>query len=576
MKCNNCNTTIPDSSNICPICGEPQVIRQTIIDAAKAGDENALTDLYYRTSNEVYNTVKFLVKDEDAAQDLLQDSYIKAFRSLDQLEDAAKFPAWIKRIAHNKAIDYLRKSRDVNFSSMSMDDDDAEIEFEDERPESLPEVVIDRGETARLIGEILDALPDDQRACITLFYYDQLSVKEIADELEIPEATVKSRLQYGRRKIEAKVRDLEKKGTKLYGLAPLPFLLLLFRLVQKGLSAPRTELLPEILEGTAAGMQAAAGSEEAAVNAGKNAIESTVNAGSKATGSSAAKAAGSAATKAAGSSAAKAAGSAAAKAAGIATAKAAGTVISGKIIAIIVAAAVVVGAAVAVPLAIQSANRANRPAPQEAVEQAPQDLPPAPEEPPVPSEPATPSEEPGTSREAEEDPSASEASDYASVFESVRAQYEDAMTGNASNPLLSEYWVVQWTADNKDQYGGVRYALHDLNGDGTPEMIMGYPEFYIPDVDTNYTIFEIYAFDRDHAVPLTPYFETKYDYINIDEDGTIATHVGNGGDPNEELYMLPPYENSSYLEHTGTRNIREDVRPKSLVLHFASILTPIN
>lgn len=88
---------------------------------------------------------------------------------------------------------------------------------------------MDRQETERLIDEILNDLPEEQRAVISMFYYEQQSVEEIAAELGVSKNTVKSRLNYGRKKVESEVRALEKKGTKLYGLAPIPFLLLLFR-----------------------------------------------------------------------------------------------------------------------------------------------------------------------------------------------------------------------------------------------------------------------------------------------------------------------------------------------------------
>ena len=77
--------------------------------------------------------------------------------------------------------------------------------------------------------EIIDTLTDEQRICVTMFYMEQMSVKEMASVLEVSENTVKSRLNYGRQKIKDKVLDLEKKGTKLYGLAPIPFFLLLLK-----------------------------------------------------------------------------------------------------------------------------------------------------------------------------------------------------------------------------------------------------------------------------------------------------------------------------------------------------------
>lgn len=88
---------------------------------------------------------------------------------------------------------------------------------------------MDQKETSRLIGEILNTLPDDQRAAVGLFYYDGMSVKEISEVLAVSENTVKSRMNYARKKIEVEVKNLEKKGTKLYNLAPIPFLLWLFK-----------------------------------------------------------------------------------------------------------------------------------------------------------------------------------------------------------------------------------------------------------------------------------------------------------------------------------------------------------
>lgn len=229
MKCFNCSAEISEGLQICPQCGANQGFTKELIDRARNNDQAAITELYNKTYSNVYYTVKALIKDEDAALDILQDSYIKAFKSLDQLKEPEKFKAWVKQIAHNRSIDYLRKTKPLLFSEIESTDSDTPLEFEDTNTDNLPEAVIDRDETSRLIREILNDLPDEQRAVISMFYYEQLSVKEIADQLGVSENTVKSRLNYGRKKIETKVLDLEKKGTKLYGLAPIPFLLLLYK-----------------------------------------------------------------------------------------------------------------------------------------------------------------------------------------------------------------------------------------------------------------------------------------------------------------------------------------------------------
>ena len=100
---------------------------------------------------------------------------------------------------------------------------------------------MDEHETARLIGEILESIPDEQRIVINLCYYQEMSYKEISATLGIPENLVRSRLNLGREKVEKQVLALEKRGTKLYGLAPIPFLLFLFR----NLDAKAAEMRPD-------------------------------------------------------------------------------------------------------------------------------------------------------------------------------------------------------------------------------------------------------------------------------------------------------------------------------------------
>ena len=109
----------------------------------------------------------------------MQDAYLKAFQNLDQLRESDKFRPWVKRIAHNRAVDFLRRAKPVLFSQMSCDSEE-NIELEDPRTGHLPEVVVDKKETARLMDQILGELSDDQRVVIVMYYYEQMSVKEIA------------------------------------------------------------------------------------------------------------------------------------------------------------------------------------------------------------------------------------------------------------------------------------------------------------------------------------------------------------------------------------------------------------
>lgn len=251
-----------------------------LIRKASAGDQDAITELYELTYSSVYKTVKSMIADEDTVLDIVQDSFIKGFQSLDQLDAPENFRAWMKRIATNKAKDYLKKKKPILFTDMASEDGE-EIDFRDDCLDHCPEEVLDRKETARLMQEILATLSEDQRLVIGMFYYEEMSVREIAETLGCSENTVKSRLNYGRKKVEVKVKELEKRGTKLYSLAPLPFLLWLFRMDAEAAEIPSGMVLEAVTAECAAAGTAAAGSAGAA-SAASTGAKAAAGAGVKA------------------------------------------------------------------------------------------------------------------------------------------------------------------------------------------------------------------------------------------------------------------------------------------------------
>ena len=179
-------------------------------------------------------------------------------------------------------------------------------------------------------------------------------------------------------------------------------------------------------------------------------------------------------------------------------------------------------------------------------------------------------ENPGDAITPEEAPTAE------SAFEEIRQGYEQCMSEGAKgdSPYL-EYSAVRWTVENIDSCGAVAYALYDVNKDGTPEMIMGYPEWAAEATDNIYTPFEIYAFDGTSAVPLTKGFVKEFDYLSIAPDGMLWTHRGNGGDPIIETYSLP--QGGSEVEYLGDLNIMEDDMPKQVDdLEYTSITDSVN
>ena len=267
-----------ESAQICPFCGSPVSVPSQAegwsccIALAKQGDQDAMASLYEKTYSQVFYTIKSMIRDDDAVFDILQDTYIKVFTHLDTFSGDSKFPSWVRQIAANTARDYLKRKRPALFTELAPEDDnDAPLEerFVDSSSENQPDMILDQAETARLIREIVDSLPEDQRAVIGMYYYQEMPVRDIAETLGTSESAVKSRLLYGRRKIEAKVQDLEKRGTKLHGLAPLPFLLWLLRGQEAQAShLPSQQILQHVLAQTAQTAQPAAAASGSASAAG--------------------------------------------------------------------------------------------------------------------------------------------------------------------------------------------------------------------------------------------------------------------------------------------------------------------
>lgn len=267
MKCYQCGTNLSEGTKSCPVCGKNQIFTPMLLQAAMNGDQEAISQLYNRTYNAVYQTVKSMIRDEDTVLDILQDSYVKAFQNMAQLRASEMFPAWMKQIAGNTAKDWLKRKKPILFTELENEDGEMMLDFEDDRTDNLPEEVMDQKETARLVGEILDSLSEEQRVVVGLFYYQQLSVKEIAEMLDCSENTVKSRLNYARKKIKLEVEDLERRGTKLYSLSPIPFMLWLFKGMRtQAAETPSTAVL-EAVQAECAGLSTGGASAGAAAQA---------------------------------------------------------------------------------------------------------------------------------------------------------------------------------------------------------------------------------------------------------------------------------------------------------------------
>jgi len=233
---------------------------------AAQGSREAFNDLYLLTRDRAFFVAYSITKDEEDALDILQDSYLKAWQRMGEFRPPWEFPAWLNRITGNTAKDFIKRRKPYLFQS-AVEDEIAPLDLQEEKDrEYIPDAAMDTAETRRLILEIVDDLPEDQRLCVLMYYYDDIPLGEIAATLEIPYGTVMSRLALARRKISNGVEALEKKGTKLYGAAPIALLIWLLR----GIAGESSKKLPPMIlkSTTAAGTTASGGVLAAKIVAG--------------------------------------------------------------------------------------------------------------------------------------------------------------------------------------------------------------------------------------------------------------------------------------------------------------------
>ena len=216
---------------------------EKLVDKAKQGDSAAFEELYSISSRQVYFTcISFLGNEEDA-KDVMQDVYITAYEKLSSLNDAEKFVPWVNRIAVNLCKKILMKK-----SAVFMEIENAADELTEENENFLPEEYITQKEKRKLVMDIMrDTLSDIQYKTVILYYFNGLSVEEIADIMECPPGTVKYRLSVARAKIKDGVDAYENKsGDKLYSVVGLPLLMRLLNEEANSIDVP--DMLHDIME----------------------------------------------------------------------------------------------------------------------------------------------------------------------------------------------------------------------------------------------------------------------------------------------------------------------------------------
>ncbi len=166
------------------------------IEKVLAGDTSAFSYLVDRYQDMVYGLALKLLRNEEDAEELAQDSFVKAFRSLRSYQQKSKFSTWLYRITYNGCISFLRKRKQ---EVRSLDEQNLSEQDEEKLNGQLAE--LDQEVVATLLEEAIARLPELEQVLITLYYYEDQKVEEISHITGLSESNVKVKIHRARRKM---------------------------------------------------------------------------------------------------------------------------------------------------------------------------------------------------------------------------------------------------------------------------------------------------------------------------------------------------------------------------------------
>lgn len=167
-----------------------------LVKAYAQGNNDAFDQLLKKYSDKVFAYIIRTVKNEDVANDIFQDTFVKAILTIKQgrYTENGKFPAWITRIAHNLIIDYYRQTKAENLQSSSISEVDV-LNRKELSEATIEEDIISR-QLMEDVRSLIKYLPDPQREVLTMRFYRNMSFKEIAKETRVSINTALGRMRY--------------------------------------------------------------------------------------------------------------------------------------------------------------------------------------------------------------------------------------------------------------------------------------------------------------------------------------------------------------------------------------------
>lgn len=183
-----------------------------LVKKAIGGDENAYKQLVEKYERALYFHILKMIKDREQVEDLVQETFVKAFDNLNTYSTNYAFSTWLYRIATNHTIDYLRKKK---LETLSIDkprktkDGEMEMQLEDETASTDRNII--RKQRQKIVQNAIDNLPEKYRKVIEMRHMEEKSYKEIADLLDLPLGTVKAHIFRARELLYKALKDKKEK-----------------------------------------------------------------------------------------------------------------------------------------------------------------------------------------------------------------------------------------------------------------------------------------------------------------------------------------------------------------------------
>ncbi len=181
---------------------------EELVSRSMGGDSESFNQLMKRWERPIYALAYRTIGREDDARDVVQETFLRAFRGLSGFKGQAKFSSWLYRITLNLCRDWMRRQRRAPVIATPDGVDLVELAGESDNVETA-DAAVARKDLSRAVARAMTALPEEQRAAIVLKEYHDLTFQEIADLLGCPLSTVKTRLYQG---LSVLRKELERSG----------------------------------------------------------------------------------------------------------------------------------------------------------------------------------------------------------------------------------------------------------------------------------------------------------------------------------------------------------------------------